>query len=47
MSYDVTLFIEIHKQTAIALFGDRLDENRNIVGADYYFDEAWRLHKRN
>lgn len=47
VNFDIDLFIEIHRQTAISLFGDKLDENRNVIGTDYYFDEMWRMHKRN
>ena len=47
VNFDIDLFVEIHRQTAIALFGDRLDEDRNVIGTDYYFDNLWIFHKRN
>lgn len=46
LNFDIDLFVEIHRQTAIALFGDRLDEDRNVIGTDYYFDSLWIFHKR-
>ena len=47
MSFDVALSVEIHRQSAIEVFGDRLDENRNVIGTDLFFDEFWRLRKRD
>lgn len=47
MSFDVALSVEIHRQSAIEVFGDRLDENRNVIGTDLFFDEFWRLIKRD
>ncbi|MBQ8357079.1 MAG: hypothetical protein IJX39_04650 [Clostridia bacterium] len=46
MPFDVTACVERNKDVAIANFGDRLDENRNIIGTKYYFDEFWRLRSR-
>ncbi len=47
MYFDVALSVEIHRQSAIKVFGDRLDENRNVIGTDLFFDKFWRLRKRN
>ena len=40
-------FIQRNKETAIGRYGHLLDENRNIIGTNHYFDEFWRLRKRN
>jgi hypothetical protein len=40
-------YIERNKQTALKLYGDRLDEKRNIKGTMFYFDYAWRLRVRS
>lgn len=45
-SFDYDFYINKNKETAIALYGDRLDENRNIVGTNFYFDSYWRLCER-
>ncbi len=46
VNFDVDLCIETHRQSAIKLFGDKIDENKNVIGTDLYFDEFWRLRKR-
>lgn len=43
---DVDKFIQRNKETAIAKYGDKLDENRNVIGTNYYFDHMWRFCKR-
>lgn len=45
-SFDYDFYINKNRETAIALYGDRLDENRNIVGTNFYFDSYWRLRER-
>ena len=44
--FDYSFYIERNKKVAMEKYGDKLDENRNIVGTDYYFDNAWRLCKK-
>lgn len=33
-----------NKQTAISIYGDRLDENRKVIGTNIWFDYYWRIH---
>ncbi len=33
-----------NKQTAIFIYGDRLDENRKVIGTNIWFDYYWRIH---
>ena len=47
VNFDIELLVEIHRQTAISLYGNMLDKNKNVIGTDLYFDEFWRLRKRN
>ena len=42
---DKEKYIQRNKESALARFGDRLDDNRNVVGTDFYFDYFWRLRK--
>lgn len=43
---DVRACIARNKEVAMRLYGDRLDENRNIIDTNYYFDGCWRLCSR-
>ena len=47
INFCVSDYIERNKQTALKLYGDRLDEKRNIKGTKYFFDDAWRLRERS
>lgn len=40
-------YIERNKQVAMDLYGDQLDDQRNIKGTKYYFDDCWRLRERS
>lgn len=42
--FDAEIYIKRNKETAIALYGDRLDENRRVKGTNIWFDEWWRIH---
>lgn len=37
-------YVEKNKQTAISIYGDRLDENRKVIGTNIWFDYYWRIH---
>lgn len=41
---DINACIEQNKQTAIELYGDRIDNNKHVKGTDIWFDYAWRIH---
>lgn len=43
---DKSKYINRNKESALARYGDRLDDDRNVVGTDFYFDYFWRLRKR-
>lgn len=40
-------YIERNKEVAMDLHGDQLDDQRNIKGTKYYFDNCWRLRERS
>ena len=44
--FDYGYYIRRNKEAATEKYGDKLDENRNIIGTDYYFDSMWRLCKK-
>lgn len=46
LSMDKEKYIQRNKESALARFGDQLDDTRNVVGTDFYFDHFWRLRKR-
>lgn len=37
-------YVEKNKQIAISIYGDRLDENRKVIGTNIWFDYYWRIH---
>ena len=45
-AFEYSLVIEKNRKTAMDMYGDKLDENRNIVGTNYYFDSFWRLREK-
>lgn len=41
---DKEFYINRNKQSAIELYGERLDKNRRVVGTNIWFDSFWRIH---
>lgn len=44
--FEASKYIERNEQTARRLYGDKLNDNREVVGTNIYFDYAWRMHER-
>ena len=45
-NFDYARYIQRNIELALEMYGHKLDENRNIIGTDYYFDFNWRLCKK-
>lgn len=37
-------YIARNRETALHLYGDRLDDSRRVRGTRLWFDQEWRLH---
>ena len=43
--FDVAFYVQRNKETAIRLFGNKLEENtRKVKGTSIWFDEFWRYN---
>ena len=43
---DKEFYINQNRKTAYLLYGDKLDENRKVIGTNIWFDECWRMHTK-
>ena len=43
-NFDMEFYIKRNEDTAKRLYGNRLDENRRVKGANIWFDAYWRIH---
>lgn len=43
--FDFTWYLQRNKESAIRLYGDRLDKNRKVKGTNIWFDYYWRIHE--
>ena len=37
-------YIKRNEETAKQLYGNKLDENRRVIGTNIWFDYYWRIH---
>lgn len=37
-------FIKRNEQTARQIYGDKIDNNRRVIGTNIWFDSFWRIH---
>ena len=44
--FDYDFYVQRNKEVALKKYSGKLDENKNIIGTDYYFDNMWRLRRK-
>ena len=44
--FNYEYYIKRNEEIARQRYGDRIDENGNVVGTNIWFDECWCIHVR-